>query len=113
MNKIISFSEYREIYIAPSQKNYDPEDFYDNDDNPDWDFFVNTEVLPNQNQNENIKSYIVKDIIVKDIITENINIEDINDSYTDETQIESLSLHLNFNSCIKILVPFAILFLLY
>lgn len=104
MNKIISFSEYREIYIAPSQKNYDSEDFYDNDDNPDWDFFVNTELL----SNENIKSYIVKDII-----TENINIEDINDSYTDETQIESLSLHLNFNSCIKILVPFAILFLLY
>lgn len=106
MNKIISFSEYREIYIAPSQKNYDPEDFYDNDDNPDWDFFVNTEVLPNQNQNENIKSYSVKDIIIEDI-------NNINDSYTDETQIESLSLHLNFNSCIKILVPFAILFLLY
>ena len=42
MNKIISFSEYREIYITPSQKIFDPEDFYDND-NPDWDFFVNTE----------------------------------------------------------------------
>jgi hypothetical protein len=108
MNKIISFSEYREIYIAPSQKNYDPEDFYDNDDNPDWDFFVNTEALPNSNQtqNENIKNYIVKDVIIEDI-------NNINDSYTDDSQIESLSLHLNFNSYIKILVPFAILFFLY
>jgi len=107
MNKIISFSEYREIYIAPSQKNYDPEDFYDNDDNPDWDFFVNTEVPPhNLKQNENIKSYIIKDVIIEDI-------NNINDSYTDDSQIESLSLHLNFNSYIKILVPFAILFFLY
>lgn len=108
MNKIISFSEYREIYITPSQKIFDPEDFYDNDNNPDWDFFVNTELLPNQtqNQDENKKKIIVKD---------NINIEDINDSYTEDNQIESLHLHLNLNlnSCIKILIPFAILFFLY
>ena len=104
MNKIISFSEYREIYITPSQKIFDPEDFYDNDDNPDWDFFVNTELLPNLTQNENKKKIIVKD---------NLNIEDINNSYTEDNQIEPLSLHLNLNSCIKILIPFAILFFLY
>ena len=103
MNKIISFSEYRDIYITPSQKIFDPEDFYDNDDNPDWDFFVNTEVPPhNLKQNEN-----------KIIVTNNINIDEINDSYTEDNQIEPISLYLNFNSYIKILIPFAILFFLY
>ncbi len=106
MNKIISFSEYRDIYITPSQKIFDPEDFYDNDDNPDWDFFVNTEVPPhNLKQNEH-------KIIVVDNIN-NINIDDINDSYTEDNQIEPISLYLNFNSYIKILIPFAILFFLY
>ncbi len=103
MNKIISFSEYRDIYITPSQKIFDPEDFYDNDDNPDWDFFVNTEVpAHNLKQNEN-----------KIIVTNNINIDEINDSYTEDNQIEPISLYLNFNSYIKILIPFAILFFLY
>ena len=102
------FIPYREIYIVPSQKNYDPEDFYDNDDNPDWDFFVNTEVLPNLNQTQNKKK--IK-LVIKDVIIEDIN--NINDSYTDDSQIESLSLHLNFNSYIKIVILFAILFCLY
>jgi len=103
MNKIISFSEYRDIYITPSQKIFDPEDFYDNDDNPDWDFFVNTEVPPhNLKQNEN-----------NIIVINNINIDEINDSYTEDNQIEPISLYLNFNSYIKILIPFAILFFLY
>ena len=103
MNKIISFSEYRDIYITPSQKIFDPEEFYDNDDNPDWDFFVNTEVPPhNLKQNEN-----------NIIVINNINIDEINDSYTEDNQIEPISLYLNFNSYIKILIPFAILFFLY
>jgi hypothetical protein len=98
MNKIISFSEYKEMYIVPSQKNNDPEDFYDNDNIPDWDFYINIEI-PNPNPNE---THSIK----------HINIDDINDSSTENNLIEPILLSLYLNPCIKLLLPIAILFFL-
>lgn len=103
MNRIISLSEYREIYIIPSQKIFDPEDLYDNNDNLEWDFFINIEnsnpLLTNTNR----------------------NIEEINDSVTENNIIEPINIsscvssYINpyINPYIKLLIPFALIIILY
>jgi hypothetical protein len=125
MNKILSFKDYSEIYINPrrtksetdiSCKKYNNN--YDCDYNSDYeydeyDFFVNVETpFQLQNNTKKIKS-------IEPVINNINNIPDIND--INDTEIDNIiikpqpfSYEYILNSpCIKLLVPFIIIFILY